>query len=1838
MDSQSGQIHALPLQQRRRSVHSDRPGPDTVANQRNDMGNTPLMVAVVALANAAASHLPTIITTTIGTTTNTTTTTGTTTTTPTTGYSGLASSSYSDSTNSRISGSVSSKRTDILALIHSPKLNINLQDLESGYTVLHKCIYHGCLEMAVKILQFRPDADLTIKDKEGYTCLDLLNMTTKPPKHSIDKSQRLIRSGDRSHIDRAPMRSPIQMPIASRILEESTAIDLSSEPMFSDDDDDDNENSCNLDDGRMRHLPTPKTMSLNPSKSVWSWGSNKNFVLGHFNPHDRTNPECIDLMSPLSNSKSSASVSYDTLADYDPQIEQMVMSKYHACIRTDSRLYTYGFGSGGRLGLGHEETTMQPVEVTELAGIVKYVAVGPDHTIAITLDGSVWTWGSNEYLQLGYPSESAVPGSPRQLSPQIVPIKKVVCAGAAGSKFHTVVFTTLGVLYTWGTNNGQLGYQQAVQSVPRKVTSFPVQGILAVAATNCSTAVLTATNEVFVFAEDKHTKVVFPQLRTSNVLSGQYFTQSSAFSPTSRSPRLGSTATKSKPHRAHNVIKIVAGNHQYAALMSTGDVYMWSPPEARFQSSWQQTNFPQRRPKLVWSVRRKYLAARDVDIGVDSNIVIGTRSGHVFVGTRRTQTQQSFHLPGERAVYVSPRVLAANSSNVAPFHTYSTSSETGSPSTLAQASFPPPIPPPLRDTNGLFKYAKISNLQNIVMVVASVAGAFSAVRSDIRPHLPPTVSTMFASDFYRALHPKIDHLLEFQQRLGIRLNHSSSLSKADASVGTPSDISSPTSPPISSSASSSYHSPSLSPAPILGSYYDIEFSFEGGIRISAHCVILANRSPVFRAELCTKRENMGISTNAPSNSRKPNFSTSRSAKALKCTFMHPTECSGMVRVDLPQIYPESGMLFLNYIYTGRLDLPRSLNRVGSSADDIEELASSDKTKTQCSQSPQSKTHENTESKLHTRVHQEFTRLSKYFRLDETEILYASMDAASVAPSSPLLQSSPVESLSNQCDIITSIRYRQSMAALYTTLGSSFTDVVIHLAGDEKIEAHSVILSARSVFFNAAIGSHSPWNCYEKGEDAIETPLRKKHLFLTHISVQVFKVVMEWIYTDADPATLFDSITHNTPAAFIGFVVDVMGVADELLLAESTYLRDCCGDVLCQLLNIRNAIDVLVIADCYSSTRLKRFCLDFICWNLETFLESPRWFKDLGESLLMDLESHLKLLQIQQSPIMRGPDGFYANLRQRTLKADEVLKAKRRQAYETRKRFQEEHEIMQRESLESGNSAPNGIDSLSLLSTVSTASFDEQASRYSDSELLPMSNSVGSRGGIAARKSGGPDLTGFKSVVSTPGCTPQHTPIVRHVSASPHKLSVSFTSVDDNDGRYISISPIANAECVGRDGPVSASPDNYDDSTMHIFKLEMETDVSLASPSMKQARPSASATAFATSSQNTLNNTRSSPAIQVTPVSGSGRRHGQPAYTKLDFMDSAQVQPVDTLGTSSSAPSAISPVLKGWSPVICPVDPSRRVSLRDIMNETRDNNRVSSASGHPHTPNTSKASPSIPNLSKYNSSSPPVSSPRVFSPRAAAVAATSSVLQSPFTLGEPLVPFTIKITTQKKNQKQRKMKAAMGVENIESTGSFPPAAPAWGGVFPHTAIDQTLGGNSFNGGVHGVKSLRDIQIQQESLKSKETVYAANSKTKSASTDDVAFLRSPSVSKPNVTLRWSDSGWASPGTAPQIHATKNSMPDVLKSSSKLEGARLTKECADSATQMSLSFPKPKRSASLRSFLQIQVEQEAESLKLARALRKPLERIQMEEKAIRALTEFYLMTQASGTGEWIVINRQS
>jgi ankyrin repeat protein len=53
--------------------------------------------------------------------------------------------------------------------------NINSQDLESGYTALHKCLLKGQLQIALLILD-KVDVDYGVEDNEGLDFLEMLNV------------------------------------------------------------------------------------------------------------------------------------------------------------------------------------------------------------------------------------------------------------------------------------------------------------------------------------------------------------------------------------------------------------------------------------------------------------------------------------------------------------------------------------------------------------------------------------------------------------------------------------------------------------------------------------------------------------------------------------------------------------------------------------------------------------------------------------------------------------------------------------------------------------------------------------------------------------------------------------------------------------------------------------------------------------------------------------------------------------------------------------------------------------------------------------------------------------------------------------------------------------------------------------------------------------------------------------------------------------------------------------------------------------------------------------------------------------------------------------------------------------------------------------------------------------------------------------------------------------------------------------------------------------------------------------------------------------------------------
>ena len=73
-------------------------------------------------------------------------------------------------------------------------------------------------------------------------------------------------------------------------------------------------------------------------------------------------------------------------------------SDHSGAIKTDGSLWTWGNNEYGQLGNGTTTNSSIPVKIMDN---VKMVSLGGRHGAAVKADGSLWTWGNNEHGQLG---------------------------------------------------------------------------------------------------------------------------------------------------------------------------------------------------------------------------------------------------------------------------------------------------------------------------------------------------------------------------------------------------------------------------------------------------------------------------------------------------------------------------------------------------------------------------------------------------------------------------------------------------------------------------------------------------------------------------------------------------------------------------------------------------------------------------------------------------------------------------------------------------------------------------------------------------------------------------------------------------------------------------------------------------------------------------------------------------------------------------------------------------------------------------------------------------------------------------------------------------------------------------------------------------------------------------------------------------------------------------------------------------------------------------------------------------------------------------------------------
>ena len=213
--------------------------------------------------------------------------------------------------------------------------------------------------------------------------------------------------------------------------------------------------------------------------TLFTWGMNDFGVLGH-GSHSSTATKFLeginntliddienvsanytsDLNGSLPSINSKSSAVYDgtepKMVSYfmNMKVLSIASGKNHMLAITDNGVYGWGSSRYGQVGTGGTGRYPRPTLLMNLVGIgVIHVACGQFHSLAVTNDGRLYTWGWAVHGQLGHDSieDYHKPTLVKKLSG-----KKIIYA--AGGYAHSVALTAAGYVYSWGCGTyGQLG-------------------------------------------------------------------------------------------------------------------------------------------------------------------------------------------------------------------------------------------------------------------------------------------------------------------------------------------------------------------------------------------------------------------------------------------------------------------------------------------------------------------------------------------------------------------------------------------------------------------------------------------------------------------------------------------------------------------------------------------------------------------------------------------------------------------------------------------------------------------------------------------------------------------------------------------------------------------------------------------------------------------------------------------------------------------------------------------------------------------------------------------------------------------------------------------------------------------------------------------------------------------------------------------------------------------------------------------------------------------------------------------------------------------------------------
>ena len=919
-----------------------------------------------------------------------------------------------------------------LAFAGLPLLDLYVQDLESGWTALHRALYFGNVTIARALMdRDRRDATDYSKTNGGHNVGGLIKIKDREGNSPFDVFGASITNRILRHITN-------QAALGGGNDEEEDG------GLHGD--------GGEIEDGSRSRLITPRVCV--DGDELFMFGSNKNLTLGFGDGDDRQFPERIvlkrpehllqrlsaehqsqsrgDLRTPGSPQQEEQEVlgrdDIPALVKFRPiNILDVQLAKLHSAVLTtdpEANLFICGFGPGGRLGIGDESTRFNftcifggPLLTKKIVNI----GLGQNHTIAVSSHGEVFTWGNNGFGQLGYvlPTSKNKDDDPIQLLPRQIfgPLKREVILGAAASRIHSVVYSS-NSLYTFGKNDGQLGLVDSdarsleVQTIPRKVAaSLFSSSIRMASAIDKATVCLLENRDVWVFANYGWKKVTFPLDGFSN-----YFLKNS----------YSSTRYDGAPN---HITKISSGGDTICAMAKSGDVFTMTVSHSIDLSlATSSTTNPAKirsalsTPQRIWSLRKSHMAVRDVDVGQDGSVIICTESGSVWKRVKRAKIKEAV-------------------------------------SALGTTDYKP------KD----YKFSRIPGLTRITAVRSNTFGAFAAARCDT--DVLRTQIEVASNSLWKDLFPLLPfHKLSSQEDSDteepaprfwtprLKSNDPASIRHA---ILTSKNLEEDISAIIDNHE---YHE---------GASYDVKIGTTTcDIRIPCHEFILAGRSRTLRKSL------QGF--------RRSYYSTIPDVLTIE----YDKDGNTLI------LFHELNLLtILNYIFYAYTD---SIIDVWHHTRHAPQLAST-----------------------YRQVRTELMRTAGQLDMRRLEQAARMM----VAPAMTLNQDMEL--------------------AICESGYFEFGDVEIELQGT-SLKVHSALICRRCPFFEGLFHGRAGGGWLSSRRENLQEQQEAIKVDLKHVELNVFEIVLRHIYADTGEE-LFDEIVSTDFNAFLDLIMEVMAVANELML-------------------------------------------------------------------------------------------------------------------------------------------------------------------------------------------------------------------------------------------------------------------------------------------------------------------------------------------------------------------------------------------------------------------------------------------------------------------------------------------------------------------------------------------------------------------------------------------------------------------------------------------------------------------------------------------------------------------